>query len=353
MFQVLIDKPERKRVREDLFSVRPWSQWTFSSIRVSSESIDMDQVIRGPDPKTHDDESSSESDSDDDVLDASVHIENLTASEFYNRYVKRSSEECLAELNAPQRSPLWHKARSTAITASVFGSVLGVNPYSTPDQAIIDKLWGLFQGNEATVYGTLHEPDAAATFKVFLEDFFGSSFEDYDICEYGLLKSPNVPYLAVSPDGILFVKEPGSSKIAWYVLEYKCPFYGREATKHPYGKWPHNVPPQYLAQVEGVSGYLDHQKTFFERPLIGASKFASLGLKLEDHPRGSFFVAWTLQDTYVTFVPFDPAKFVTQLLPELNKVFFEKLLPAMVHKHHGRLQENSLIATKDLVFDTV
>lgn len=62
----------------------------------------------------------------------------------------RDWNSCFAEMSAPQRSDLWLLARKNCITASQFGAAVGNNPYSTPDNMLIEKLWKPFEGNDAT-----------------------------------------------------------------------------------------------------------------------------------------------------------------------------------------------------------
>ena len=82
----------------------------------------------------------------------------------------RDWTSALAEMQAPQRSDLWLQARKNSITASQFGSAIGLNPYNSPDQMLIEKLWIPFRGNEATHWGTYHEPDAGHTFESWFRE---------------------------------------------------------------------------------------------------------------------------------------------------------------------------------------
>lgn len=89
---------------------------------------------------------------------------------------------------------------------------------------LIDKIWTPFLGNEATAYGNLHEDCAAASLEKFIRNHFPDNQSTQLIFrEYGLLKSPDLPWMAVSPDGVLFLKNDMTKKIQWWVLEYKCP----------------------------------------------------------------------------------------------------------------------------------
>jgi putative phage-type endonuclease len=108
----------------------------------------------------------------------------------------------------------WLDARKGLITGSRVGAIIGVNPYSKPEDVMREMVrqhFGLpaeFQGNEATQFGNDHEPIALQDYEVFTGN---------DVERVGLITCPDMPYLAVSPDGLI-----GSSA----GLEIKCPFSG-------------------------------------------------------------------------------------------------------------------------------
>jgi len=108
----------------------------------------------------------------------------------------------------------WLDARKGLITGSRVGAIIGVNPYSKPEDVMREMVrqhFGLpaeFHGNEATQFGHDHEPIALQDYEVFTGN---------DVERVGLITCPDMPYLAVSPDGLI-----GSSA----GLEIKCPFSG-------------------------------------------------------------------------------------------------------------------------------
>ena len=71
-----------------------------------------------------------------------------------------------------QRSTEWFNARKGRITGSMVGAVLGVNPWSTPDDAMrtmVRSYFGAdseFTGNIATEYGVTNEPNATKDFEM-------------------------------------------------------------------------------------------------------------------------------------------------------------------------------------------
>ena len=258
-----------------------------------------------------------ETDSEDE--DETIHV--LNPSQFYNEYVKLDQEQCDLQANAPQRSELWLESRKYCITASSFGTVVGNNPYQTPEQFLKEKIWGTFKGNEATKYGTAHEPDAELSFLEFVRNSESSAYLE----SKGLLKSIECPWIGVSPDGILH-RQDGSIDL----VEYKCPAFKRDTYEHPYKKYKYNVPTYYMDQIQGIMGYLN--KYQIESNFI----------------RQAWFIVWQEKRTFVTKIPFDQQYFDDSLFPKLHDFYFQKMLPALTHFHNGDLDENEVLPHKSI-----
>jgi len=66
-----------------------------------------------------------------------------------------------------QRTPEWHEQRAGRLTASIAGAALGLAPYLS-EQDARDIINGVseFEGNVATDYGTIMEPQAIACFEM-------------------------------------------------------------------------------------------------------------------------------------------------------------------------------------------
>ena len=263
------------------------------------------------------DVSDEDSDSEDSIIA-------LNPSEFYEKFVKLDKETRDLQANAAQRSELWLNSRKYCITASSFGTVSGNNPYQTPEQFLKEKLWGTFQGNEATRFGTFHEPDAEASFLQWVRNSENSAYLETK----GLLKSVECPWIGVSPDGFLH-RENGTIDL----VEYKCPAFKRDTNEHPYKKYTYNVPTYYMDQIQGIMGYLNSNAT----ELLDC-KFM----------RQAWFVVWQEKRTFVTKVPFDLEYYENSLFPKLRDFYFSKMLPALTHMHNGDLDENEVLPHQSL-----
>ena len=289
-----------------------------------------------------------------DESDAVVESEDLDAEAFYARFVARSPEQAAAELEAPQRSDAWLAARKHAITASNFGAAAGHNKYCSPAECALDKLWGTFKGNEYTIYGTFHEPDARRTFEALLDGELkptleamyaaatgGGYYKSHVLFETGLLKAHQQPWMAVSPDGLLRLQ--GSRGYVWLLAEYKCPARLRDSESHPYAKSLYNVPEYYMDQIQGIMGLLNKWPDLLAlgAASAGVDHDAALAAKGTVAPVAAFFVVWQPKQIHVTRVPYDKAYYTETLEPALEDFFFKRYLPLAVLKHNGALVEGT------------
>lgn len=319
----------------------------------------------GPAASTGGSSSESVTSSDGSEDDATVQQVEHTATSFYEAFVSRSQGQCWAELMAPQRSEAWLQARAHAITASNFGAAAGHNSYCSPEQCLVDKLWSTFKGNEFTIYGTFHEPDARSTMETLLNGPLQTTLQalagnpnggppsdasspviGHHLFETGLLKDHRQPWMAVSPDGLLRI-DRASGAPAWALVEYKCPARLRDTDGHPYGRYDNNVPPYYMDQVQGIMGLLN------KYPELLTAAEASVGLPSAGGqkglpyagPQAAFFVVWQPHQIHVTLVPYDAAYYTTELEPALEAWYFKKYLPLAALKHNGVLVEGSTTAS--------
>lgn len=291
-----------------------------------------------------------DSDDSQDYITEEFQPEALNATEFYKRFVQRTEIECNLEMEAPQRSLLWHKARKHAITASNFGAAIGNNPYSSPKKTVIEKLWSSFKGNEFTEYGSFHESDAENSLKSILDNelldtlkfvYFGTESSDditTKILTFGLLKSYEQPWAAVSPDGILQIDGPLGPK--YILLEYKCPARLRDTDSHPYAKYKYNVPGYYMDQIQGIMGYLNKYSYLISKDCsesINKLSESALTCALTC----ALFIVWQPHQMHITMVPYEKT-YYTNLEKKLEEFYFELYLPHAVLQYNGLLKENSL-----------
>ena len=239
--------------------------------------------------------------------------------------VQRTADECRQEYLAPQRSAKWHAARKYTLTASNFGSAAGHNRYCSPQECALEKVKNEFQGNEATEYGTKHEPDARnfllkllnselyETLKDQYTKDTGGALTEFHLEECGLMKHSDQPWMGASPDGIL--KLDGTKGPTWILIEYKCPFSKKDSSEHPYKMYPKKIPEYYYDQIQGIMGYLQKFKDSDQYRKINAC----------------LFVVWQPRQMHITKFLYD-ANYYVQLESLLHKWYFELYLPMIVPK---------------------
>jgi putative phage-type endonuclease len=107
-----------------------------------------------------------------------------------------------------QRTPQWHTDRRGKVTASVCGTIIGVNKHQSAESMWKEQV-GInkpFKGNFFTEYGTNNEPNALNEYSIQT----GNHVE-----EVGFVVHPRYKWLGGSPDGL--VHSDG-------VVEFKCPW---------------------------------------------------------------------------------------------------------------------------------
>lgn len=257
--------------------------------------------------------------------------ERLKPSEYYQKFVARTPEQCAKELAAPQRSEEWLEARKLCITASQFGAAVGESQYQTPDALVIEKLWNTFEGNAATEWGTNHEEHAKEAFLSWFRDYAEAlNFKDVCFREENLMKFDAEAWMAVSPDGILQYTSEGIEHTD--LVEFKCPAYLRNTVAHPYAKYPRNTPTYYYTQTQGIMGYINaHHPTW----------------KINK----CWFIVWQPHQTWITLQPYDEAYYAS-LHSKLETWYFTKLLPALTHKHNNLLLRGYAVPLEPISLDS-
>lgn len=248
--------------------------------------------------------------------------EPLTPTQFYDRMVTRTPEECARELAAPQKSVDWLRARSLCLTGSMFGTVRGHNPYQTSDKFLREKLWGGGSVTPPMVWGTSHEPRARECFTAWMTARLAArGARNVVFSEENLMKFALQPWVGVSPDGLLAYDDVDGTPVH-ALIEYKCPARDRDSGVHPYRDSAHGVPQQYMDQVQGIMGLLRaHHPTF--------------------KPSVCWFGVWTPRRMWFVRIPFRPT-YYDALADGLGSFFFMRLLPALTMKWNEALQPGDI-----------
>jgi hypothetical protein len=255
------------------------------------------------------------------------------------KFLNVTPEQAMTIQAYPQRSSEWLKARVGRLTASNFGWAAGYNPYGSPEKLVAEMLWKKFKGNAACRWGTYYESLAIAEYtscqmkKIGLSNIealrkgYPVSALEFRVEERGLIVNPEMPWMGVSPDGIVFTRSESAAAMVG-VLEIKCPKAEKVYEKQPqysvskYPGIPAGIPPQYYCQIVGI--------------------MANLKLSWAD------FVVWTPTEMTITRYQFDSEFWEKTLFPKLEHFYFNLYLPALDLKKQGKLQPNEIYQSLDI-----
>ena len=200
---------------------------------------------------------------------------------------------------------MWFKGRGNRLTASNFGSVIGVNPHNSAKKALQSMLWPTPFSCAATEWGQKYEDTAADLFSHVMKqkdpDFVKLSFP-------GLVVPLEKPWLGASPDAVVHFRN-GKKK----GLEIKCPF---KKELYPY------IPSYYYAQVMGTCGLLGLPSYYFE--------------------------VWTPEKTRIEEYAFHKEYFWEILLPKMEEFYFLEFLPRAILREKGVLKPGQLLPTDEV-----
>lgn len=244
-------------------------------------------------------------------------LERITPEQFIQRLNVTQEQVDIIE-RYEQKSPEWLNARKGLITASNFGSAIGVNRHTSRRALLKDMVWGAaFTGNAATRWGCDNESKACDVYVQTKQNEIENSrgleraaddvITHFNVVQKGLVINPARPWMGNSPDGIIELTY-ASGRTETALLEIKCPF--RKTF------YDNTVPPHYMAQIQGTMG--------------------NLSLPWCD------FVVWTPSETQITRVPFDPEYWSGLLLPNLADFYFNQYVPAAVNKENGLLEDGAI-----------
>lgn len=140
-------------------------------------------------------------------------------------YLREQVERLIKIPQPEQRSDAWYTLRDSMLTASDWGTILGMNPYSNSNQLLLKKSGKdmPFLTNPAIEWGVKYEDVAVQIYE---------QRNQVEILLFGCIRHPTINFLGASPDGI--------SKDG-IMLEIKCPS-KRQITGV--------IPPYYWCQVQ-------------------------------------------------------------------------------------------------------
>lgn len=276
---------------------------------------------------------------------------------------------------APQRSALWFDARFGRLSGSIFGIFHG-HGYRSEDAWLTEFLWNPAQSGPlpkvaALEWGTEMEAYALSDYWRFMLHTFGPSLKEAGLPPFvfvetvGFIVDHRKPWRGVSPDGILHTPywhdledaapapaaaEPAATaestattkqadkslqhgpaaddapwpvrprrEVRWRrsLIEIKCPFASRDKGGED-RFYDNQVKPEYYDQIQGIMGQL-------QLPYCD-------------------FIMWTPSGFRVVRFDFNPTYYAA-LDRDLDRFYFEKMLPAVKARVEGRLEPGQIRPT--------
>ena len=239
--------------------------------------------------------------------------------------VKRETREVdpADQLNAwcgvQQGTTRWHELRACRVTASNFGSVHRTNTYCSPADLLRNILWPSSMDSVAMRYGSLNEKGALFRFSEWLTEHADRPDLPIFIDEPGIWLSAQYPFLAGSPDGVLYetvdarpIENGGGMyyRCRRSLVEIKTPWKLRNRVAgaefyppcHQRNGRQNCIPCAYYDQIQGNA------------PLMG------LGFV--------YFIVLSPSGFHVIVEPYDPVYVTQSLLPNLLDFWHQQVLPA-------------------------
>lgn len=299
-----------------------------------------------------------------------------------------------------QANPEWLRSRliqsyAKRISGSSIAGVVGKNPYTNQQKALLDFLYPSFKGNACTIYGNKFEDTCENMFfkKMYTrvieqERSPCGQFElqDVSIKHYGLCTRADRPFMGYSPDGVLEevwqhiqTKETHTKRI---LLEYKCPYSKRNATiktiKEKYGNlYPQKiidtdknivlpVPIQYYCQI--MMGMLTLYDTVLQEtsihdvsdayfvvwcPAETGAEDDCFGLSHEDwvNDRKNAIIYSNTEGTIqVTRVQYNH-QFAQNMIQDAEHWWKNEYVPLLYKKLAGEIAHNEITLTKPIDID--
>lgn len=162
--------------------------------------------------------------------------------------------------------------------------------------------------------GTASEPLVMALTFASLKHEYGCDY-DVGMTQTGLTLSLERPWIAASPDGLIYVRHLPTGLCWLRGLEMKVR--GKLGTK-PIGP----IPGYYWAQVQSAMQIMRHEHDY--------------------HMQDYLFVSYTPDEMHMTSFEYDTEEWAQIFQPKLDAIYFETIMPLFVLKILNRLQVGTL-----------
>ena len=270
----------------------------------------------------------------------------LTAAEVRNETREvRPDLQLDAWTGIKQGTEQWHRLRACRVTASNFGSVHRTNTFSSPSDLLRSLLWPTKFDSRAMKYGSLNEKVALHRLSEYLTKHTNNPDLPVFLDEPGIWLSAEHPYLAGSPDGVVYETiEVLDMDRGGKALYYRCRRSLVEI-KTPYKLRTRQSGGEFYPSYRQRNGRKTNIPCAYYDQIQGNMHIMGLGL--------CYFVVLAPTGYHVIVEPYDPIYTCQSLLPSLHRYWFESVIPAFEERdqlgkenvYPGWLPENACQTT--------
>jgi len=233
---------------------------------------------------------------------------------YEGKVVINSNEATELEIKTRKQasSELWHNERKLRITASVMREVCHRKASTSCTAFVQKKINPKVLSTPAVCYGREHKNDAISAYIKYQRNCRGVVVEAH---ECGLVVDKTLPWLAASPDGIVF--DPSEKDNKRGCLEVKCPFSCEKKTVLEANR---SVPAFCLIE-QGGGIFLSKSHGYYYQ------------VQTEMHVTNSKwcdFVVWSpLDQPFIQRIHYD-SEFMSNAIAKAQKFYFNQFLPAIL-----------------------
>jgi hypothetical protein len=219
-----------------------------------------------------------------------------------------------------QGTEKWHRLRACRVTASNFGSVHRTNHYCSPADLLRNILWPSNMDSVAMKYGSLNEKAALWRFLEWLTDHADRPDLPIYMDEPGIWLSAQHPFLAGSPDGVLYETVDACTIENGGGMYYRCRRSLVEI-KTPWKLRNRAASGDFYPSCHQKNGRLNCIPCSYYDQIMGNAYLMGLGYV--------YFIVLAPNGFQVTVEPYDPVYVTQSLLPSLVDFWHQQVLPAL------------------------
>ncbi|XP_076257147.1 uncharacterized protein LOC143194338 isoform X1 [Rhynchophorus ferrugineus] len=218
---------------------------------------------------------------------------------YFLKELERDIDKIEESTRGQKNDEVWFCQRRKRLTASNFGRIYKLLDKTNRANTVKSLLYSTFKGTAATRYGQDNEDEAIELFELITGKVVAKS---------GLVIHKDYPFLAASPDGIIFEENA--------LVEVKCPYKARNSIlRDAFDK----KEIEFATYTNGILNLKREDKYYYQVQ-------GQLHVTGRDH---CYFIVWTPQDIAFQKIEKDQECW-DRMFPKLERFYFDHLLPELL-----------------------